>query len=397
MEIVQVIFPTGERLPMLLDQDGQPVVAVCEWILTRRHRAFSTLSRNTNEIKALYLALHKQRIDLFERIRSARPFREAEITALVEHLRRPQSANKKITKLALSPDSSNKRLATSLHHIQWCFDLEILAEATSQQLREKLLENRSKLTMALLDAFQSPEGRKHMKKKLTAKQAQFIQDLLDPDGEIKFGRDKRVRLRNFLAIMLLLNLGIRIGELLSLRVRDVQFGAITTIWVRRRGMALSDTRARPARVKRASRPLPLDSPRTAILLDDYLMNEREWFLAHGKRKDNGFLFLSDEGDPLSADSLWQLCAQLRLRYPEELPTNLSPHSFRHTFSDGLYRELRAQGMSEDEIQKILMWLRGDTSPDSQDAYIDYGERGRDALQRYQQNVSSSRNAPDVPF
>ena len=395
MRIEQVIFPTGERLPMLLDDDSLPVAPACEWILSRRQLAFTTLSRNMNEVMAIHGWGKKRRIDIYERIRSGRQFTEAELTSLVEHLRRPLSTDRTVTKLAVSPDTANKRVSAAHRHLTWYID-ELIAQpcaAPDQQVRFTAM--REKLLTTLLGAFQSPEGNRKFHKQLTLSQAQFLQDALDPEGSIRFGRDSRGRLRNFLMVCLLTFLGLRTGELLSLRIHDVQFGAITTIIITRRGMSPNDPRRRPPRVKRLGRILPIDSPRLAILLDDYIMNERQWFIDHGKGKDNGFLFVSDEGEPLSADRLRQLFTELRTRFSHELPDHLTPHSLRHTFTDSVYRELRREGMKEAQIEKILMWLRGDSSPSSQDAYINYEVQGREAVLRHQSQVASRRNANDV--
>lgn len=397
MHVERVIFPTGERLPMLVDSDGLPIPAACEWILSRRQLAISTSSRNMSELTFLYIWLANQKFDLFERIRSAQPFKEAECSSLIEHLRRPHFAGRKVIKLAVTPDTFNKRLGTVQRHLYWCFNLVIAADTTPPAKGDRIAENRDKFMKVLTEALQNPEGSKRSKKQLSQKQAQFLQDVLDPDGDVKLGRSASVRRRNFLAVCLMLYLGLRSGELLSLRVHDIVFGAITTIAVVRRGPSLADTRARPAAVKRNGRILPLDSPRVAILLDDYVMHDRERFITHGKAVDNSFLFLSDEGDPLSSDRLRQLFTDVRTRYPKELPANLTPHSLRHTFTDGVRRELVSQGMAEGDIEQTLMWLRGDSSPDSQDAYIDYGAMSRDALRRYALSMTNQGNAPDVPF
>lgn len=395
MRVEQVIFPTGERLPMLLDEDSLPVPPACEWILSRRHLAFSTLSRNMNEVMALHGWGEKRRFDIYARIRSGRQFSEAELTSLIEHLRRPLANDRTVAKLAVSPDTANKRLSTSHRHLTWYIDELIADPSTPPELQSSLIAMREKLLKIFLAAFQSPEGNRKFHKQLTLNQAQFLQDALDPEGSIRFGRDPRGRLRNFLMVCLLTFLGLRTGELLSLRIQDIQFGAITSIVVKRRGMSTSYPRRRPPRVKRLGRILPLDSPRLAILLDDYITIERQWCIDHGKGKDNGFLFVSDEGEPLSTDRLRQLFTELRKHYPNDLPDHLTPHSLRHTFTDSVYRELRRQGMEEARIEKILMWLRGDSSPNSQDAYINYEAQGREAVLRHQSQVASKRNTNDV--
>lgn len=87
MRVEQVIFPTGDRLPMLLDDQDLPVPEACDWMLSRRQRAFATQSRYMQELLVVHDWARARRIDLYERLRSGRQFTEAEITSLVERLR----------------------------------------------------------------------------------------------------------------------------------------------------------------------------------------------------------------------------------------------------------------------------------------------------------------------
>ncbi|MDO4234093.1 hypothetical protein [Pseudomonas sp.] len=258
MRIEQVILSTGERLPMLVDDDGLPLVHACEWLLSRRLREFATLSRNANELLVAQRWAAKRNLDIYERIRLGRLFSEADLTSLIEHLGRPQPTSHKVAKLAVSPDTHNKRLSTTQRHLRWYID-ELLADpSTSKERAEQLVAQRAKIDKVFLDAHKRTEGDRKFYKRLTLKQAQFLQDALDPEGTICFGRDARGRLRNFLMVSLLIFLGLRTGELLSLRVHDVHFGAITDITIQRRSMSKIDPRRRPPRVKRLGRKLPID-------------------------------------------------------------------------------------------------------------------------------------------
>lgn len=396
MQVATVIFVSGERLPMLLDNDGLPVVGPCEWILSKRHRAFTTLCRNMAELLVMQNWFVQRNIDLFQRLYSGGRFTEAEISSLVEQLRRAQPSGHKVQRLAVSPDTANKRIGSVIGYLSWCFDLVVTSEKLSSERRQELHENHGFVMRHLIEGRQQPEPRQKKIKKLTVDQAQFLQDVLDPDLESDFGRDRTVKMRNFLMIVLMLLLGVRPGEVLSLRVRDVEFGAITCIRVRRRALSLADSRARPASVKRAGRVLILDSPRVAQMLDDYILEHRERVLRRQKRP-NEFLFLSDEGDPLSIDALQEVLRELRRRYPANLPSHLTAKALRHTFTDNIQRDLRRLGKSDHEIVSTLMYLRGDTSPESQDEYIDYAESAQEAIRRYQMKVTSKGNAHDVPF
>lgn len=396
MQVVTVILLSGERLPMLVDDDGLPMAGPCEWILSKRHRAFTTLCRNMAELMVMQGWCDSRGIDLFQRLRSGRQFTEVEVNSLIEHLRKAQPTGRKVQKLAVSPDTANKRIGSVIKYLSWCFDLVVTSAEFPSERRQVLNENYRLLIRHLVEGRQRSEPNPKQTKKVSITEAQFLQDVLDPDQDSGFGRDHSVKLRNFLMVVLMLMLGMRPGEVLSLRVRDIEFGAITAVRIRRRALSLADTRARPASVKRAGRVLILDSPRIAQLLDDYILDHRERVVSRQK-KPTEFLFLSDEGDPLSGDTLQEVLRELRRRYPSKLPLHLTAKALRHTFSDNIHKDLRQLGKSDDEITSTLMYLRGDTSPDSQDEYIDYAESAKEAIRRYQLRVASGRNAPDVPF
>ncbi|MFC6337645.1 hypothetical protein GIR22_18070 [Pseudomonas sp. CCM 7891] len=130
----------------------------------------------------------KRRFNIYERIRSGKQLTEADLTSLIEELGRPQPTGQKVTKLAVSPDTRNKRLSTAMGYLLWFIDELIADPSTPEQLQERLTAMREKRVKVFLNGYQSAEGSRKFHKHLTGKQAQFLQDALDPEGEILFGR-----------------------------------------------------------------------------------------------------------------------------------------------------------------------------------------------------------------
>lgn len=396
MNLVKIKFKSGERLPMLLDAQGLPVVAPCEWILSRRHRSLNTLIRNLQELTPFYAWLDEKCVDLFELIRSARYWTETFLSSLIECLRRAQRQRKKVVKLVVSPDTANKRISTVLRHLNWCFNVVLGERELGEKRHSEIEEVRKKVIYSLKEGYISPEpSQRAIKKGLSVAQARFLQNVLDPDIS-KPIRSFDTCIRNFLIVGLMLLYGLRPGEVLSLRLHDIEFGALSNVNVRRRRPSDEDSRSRPASVKRAGRILVLDNPRFAKLLNEYSVNGRELAVRRAKKKNISFFFLSRDGLPLSESSVQAMFRQLRNAYPEKLPGNLTAKSLRHTFTDGLYRELRRQGIPEDEARANLMYLRGDTGRESQDVYIDYHGQSKDAMNAYWLKVAGLRGAEDVP-
>ena len=363
---------------MLLDSQGLPVVMVNEWVLSRKHKSLNTLSNNVQELTPLYVWLESRGEDLLGLIRSGRFWTEAFTSSLIEYLRRGQRKGKKIAKLAVRPDTFNKRLSTVLNYLKWCFYAVLSDQELGDARREAISKVQERLIYTLKDGYHSKEpSGSEVKKGITATQARFLQDVLDPENTMLVS-SPQTKLRNYLIVSLMLLLGLRPGEVLSLRLGDIEFGALTNVRVRRRKICAEDTRSCPASVKRAGRILVLDYPRLEKLLNSYVMQAREIAVRRANGKSNNFLFLSRDGKPLSESSVQAIFRRVRRAYPEKLPGNLSAKSMRHSFTNGLRRELKFQGRSDDEIRAILMYLRGDTGRESQDTYIDYQDQSAEA-------------------
>lgn len=398
MYIDVVKFKNGQRLPLLLDGNGMPVVAPNEWVLSRRQRALKTLARNLQELLPLYFWLSERCIDLHTQILSGRSWGEALSNSLVEQLRRVRQQKRKVVKLAVSPDTANKRIRTVISFLSWYFDVVVNDEFVSESRRALIRERKEEVVASLYNGLASPEPPKRGQRKyLLDVEARFLQEVLEPSKRFKYRVNAAVRLRNYLIVCLMLLYGLRPGEVLCLRLKDIEFGAISNVRVCRRRTPVHDVRSRPPSVKRAGRVLPLDNPDLAFWLNRYAMKERERFVRRGTGKGRDFFFLSNDGLPLSESSLQAIFKKVRTAHADSLPVNLTGKTLRHTFTYGLYRTMRSRGMSMSEIKQILMYLRGDTAETSQDAYIDYREHSQSVRREYQLLVANGRDAEDVPF
>jgi integrase len=389
MRIETINHPTGDQLPILLDEDGLPVPLPSEFIMGRRALGANTLARNLRELAVLYQWLSNERIDLWERITSGKSFTEAELRGgLIEALRRDQSKGRKVTKLSVSPNTFNQRLTTIRQFFVLLFDV-YLGSLPYDDMRYERIRDHKERAISWLDSsfINAPPENANDKKGLTLKQTLFLVRCLDPERENIFGRDSAVRFRNFVSVMIMLNYGLRPGELLSLRVEDIEFGGISAIRITRRPPNPKDKRKPRPQIKRNGRVLPIDNPLLAKRIDEYIMKWRDK-LEESAIEESDYLILSDEGQPLSQSSLVQLFQLLRKRFPDELPSNLTAKSLRHTFSSNMERELREGGMEEGRREEALAELRGDSSLDSQSVYIaqEIQEQANLAMRNYHRKI-----------
>jgi integrase/recombinase XerD len=161
------------------------------------------------------------------------------------------------------------------------------------------------------------------------------------------------RLRDLAIFLLMLDGGLRPGEVLSLHLEDVAYGQ------RRVTIHKRDDHPRGARGKsRAERVVDLHAPRTLNAVSRYVLHERPRDALHP------FLFMvGGKGtrrlEPLGYDAVVRLfarhLARLGLRSPEK-----TPHALRHTHATAMWEG----GMRELSLQKRL----GHASPESTKIY-----------------------------
>lgn len=297
MKIELVTHETGEQIPMMLDDSGMPVVLPNEFILARRSLSTNTLVRNLRELSVLYRWLDKSNYDLSAKLLAQNSFNEAELKGgLVEALRIDQ-ANGRINLVA--PNTFNQRLTTIRQFISWCMDVLISQLPLSSLDYERLRERKSFFLKMLEGSFMSATPmKKSLCKGLNEVEVDFLLAVLHPDAKQGFGRDPAVKFRNYVSVGLMLFCGLRPGELLSLRVEDVQVGAISAIKIERRPADPLDVRRPRPQIKRNGRLIPIESRQFAFTLNEYIVTWRE-VLEIKSNHESDYLILSDEESPVT--------------------------------------------------------------------------------------------------
>lgn len=277
MKVEIITHESGDLLPILLDSDGMPIPAPNEFIISRRALSPNTIVRNLRELSVFYSWLEKQSIDLDSRVHSIRPFTEAEIKgSLIEFLRQDHEKHRNVTKLVVTPNTFNQRLMTVRQYLVWYFDVAIGSLPNSSKNYELILENKKRSLEFIETSFisSSPSNRSQ-RKGLNEKEIDFLVTILNPDNSDVYGRDPAVRYRNYILTMIMLYYGLRPGELLSLRVEDIEIGAISSIRVELRSPDPLDKRRPRPQIKRNGRVLPIVDSLFVKSLDTYIMEWRD--------------------------------------------------------------------------------------------------------------------------
>lgn len=159
-------------------------------------------------------------------------------------------------------------------------------------------------------------------------------------------KDETVKWRNWTIFLLLLDSGIRIGELLNLYVSDIPRGRDAMISITRRPDNPADPRARPARVKSRSRKITV-SNRTIATLNQYITDYRS------DHAGVAFLFLDDESNkPLAYSTVKSAFDTVG----ENTGIKVKPHTLRHTRH---YNRLLEMGLQKG---KDIVCFEGGWSP-----------------------------------
>lgn len=374
-------FANGERYPILLNSVGCP-----EWhptlFATVRYRnaskAFNTAYAALSAIRQMYRWARSQEIDLADRFRKRQVLLTHEIESLADFLTRRhvavvpkcqvvamrrgklESARMVAPRAAatVSPGFAYSRLSYAAEYLQW-FATRLLEDAASEV--DKPTSERIAQMAGSLRARRPVAGRKN---RLRAKKAQSAEEndalmaLAQTDSSDNPFSTATSR-RNLLIVMMLDELGIRVGELLTIKVTDIDLQAQEVV-IPRRHNDPEDPRPIQPVAKTLDRRLALSDELT-LIISSYILKERRTYPA---ARRHPFLLVSTRasragkaGDPLSQQAVWKMISKLSDEMPDG-SKRVHPHLLRHNAVSRMYGHLLAQGASESHMEQLLSWKFG---------------------------------------
>ena len=192
---------------------------------------------------------------------------------------------------------------------------------------------------------------------LDESQREELLRITTPDVEDNPFQEPSVRLRNELIVLMLYHLGVRDGELLNIRIADIDFQQHTLL-VARRPDDPDDPRAYQPKVKTMDRLIPLRDTLVAKITRYITEHRRQYPTA--RRHD--YLFVTHKagpscGMPLSLAHVQKMFRQIRKSSPDKL-SNLSAHVLRHTWNDRFSELADTQEMATATEEKTRSFLMG---------------------------------------
>ena len=324
--IVHCRWERGERYVMLVEAaTGIPPWYPMLFVTTQLRnagRSVATMEASLGAIQLLLEHTEAKGMNLEERVLKREFLARNEIDTLCDEAQRRRQTNRG-TKKTVSVGHHYKRLSVIANYLQW-FAHEVLDNRRTGEddkaIKKMIREIRSR---------RPPwDGRRTRKDRaITDEQFDRLMQIIEPEHPDNPFEDQRTAMRNRLALLLLVRLGIRKGELLGIRVGDIDWTA-ETLRIERRADDQHDPRTRQPKTKTLARTLPL-FPELMTGLRDYVMRARR--RTKGANTHNVLLVVHkkgpNEGQPLSESGIDKVFRILRASDP--LLQKVHPHALRH--------------------------------------------------------------------
>ncbi len=250
----------------------------------------------------------------------------------------------------VSSQTEYVRLTVISYYVKW------LAELLTGEARDKNVALRiSKMAKGLLERRPVKKNRNIglVEKGLDEQQLVILFELFRPESEFNPFSNKSVRVRNRLMFLLLYHLGIRGGELLNIRIKDIDFNQNQLLIVRRADEK-DDPRKEQPLAKTLDRRIPLKETLVKEI-HNYILNFRR--LVVGPRQPD-YLFVTHKsgptkGLPITVSSYRKVMGIVRMAFPQLY--NLTGHRLRHAWNEK-FSELM-DSMSNPPIEEIQEAVR----------------------------------------
>jgi integrase len=376
--VLHLVLDSGERLPCLVDATTWiPARVALRWAMRyRRYRVqSSTLAANLRVLAKVYRWTQEiAGFDLDDRLTQGRTLQNREIESLTRSFRGLGTQE-------LDTGAFDQHLAILEDFLKWSLDSENRGGRKSLELRE-LAQERNRIELVLRSLRSGARAADRIEP-LEDTEIHTIRNTIGPrrdaQGLMTFPKafSPHTRLRNWLMFEVALELGIRRGELLKLRLDSLPRGADDGIRILRRPDDPHDSRSKEPAVKTAERVIPA-SRNLLAAIRAYLSYPQPMGRVSGK---SPYLFVARSGSPASMDTADDVISAIG-GHSGVLP--LSWHRLRHTWAERMAEAFAGQPNGMDR----LVYLGGWTNPHSATRYIQraLARQAKEAVRSYHRTL-----------
>lgn len=326
------VLPSGERVPLLTwrGEFGVPDESVARYVLTnlRARKVPNSIELDLRGIGMGLAFCAARDIDLMERIARGAFLDSNELMALHEFMRRGKRVS------IVQVDVAADRYHAFIHYVIWCAEpiLKRISKRSALQIARGELADFKKKAFAVgpKKSRDAATGNPGARLGMTAEQrALFLRVIVPGAPENPFRED--LQLRNHAYLLLCYHLGARAGEMLGLKVKDIdRTQRPVVVSIKRRHDDPEDPRKRPAATKTRERDLAIDEEVASVL--DKWMKNRSKKEAFPRARKWPYIFVNEDGDPITQHGLSGIYQTLRKKHPS-LPKDLATHIVRHDRND----------------------------------------------------------------
>lgn len=376
-----ILLETGERFPLLVSEDGpafEPTVFAISQ-LRGKNLAFNTILQATRAVMVLLMMLKRHGIDLNKRIDKGELLTLGEVDLLVSYAKLEMTElthdpdvtiplkHRKVTSLetvrlnrtrrrapgTVGHNTAAIRLTYIRQYLSWCVKVRALQQINDQKKRANLLEIGEIVNSAIQERTPNSMGRNANGERhgLGEEEQKLLLNVVELDHPRNPWSTPHAKERNALIIHMLIELGVRRGELLGIRRNDIN-AQKQEILLARRPDDNEDPRLNEPNGKTYERLLIL-SPQLLMRINDYSNGVR---YAIPQARKHPFLIVASTGAPLSISGFNKLFKSLQDSIPEL--NHIFAHLLRHTFNDNMSDELEEAKMDGVQIWKSLLRLNG---------------------------------------
>lgn len=354
---------SGERYCLVVDQITQPPVYHPNLFITTQIRnksdSFSTMLSAANNLVIFLEFLKERNIDLEERVISREFIGINELDDLRDYTQKrlPKTINRNSSRIGkaenvVSSITHYMRLTTVAQYISW-YSSHLIKQPNAAEARKiKSMETQIKARRP------RKRGRNRDKdKSLDDEQLEVLFEVIRLESPLN-PFSQKVQRRNRVIILILYYLGIRGGELLNLRIGDIDFSR-HQLKVIRRADEKEDPRIQEPNAKTLERTIPIGEVLSKEL-HEYVTKDRRKV---SNARKNDFLFVTHKegptvGQPISKSSYYKIFNIVKFVSPQL--HILTGHKLRHTWNYKFSEKMDSmdESVSEEKQEQIRSYIMG---------------------------------------